>query len=100
MENFIKINSLVKELFEELSTLKNDLANNINYSSDHAEIIAQVEDVEDNISEIEIQLQDIDRDIDTLNEKSESRENELDYDNEEKDEDNELIGFHEVDDNY
>jgi hypothetical protein len=73
MENFIKINTLFKELNDELVTLKNDLENDINYSVSHAEIITTIETAEDSLHDAERQLHDIEHDVDVMNDAIEER---------------------------
>lgn len=73
MENFSKIKNLFRELNDELSTLKTDLENDMNYSVSHAEIVTNVEVIEESLQEVERQMRDVERDVDVLNETLEAR---------------------------
>lgn len=66
MENFLKINSLIKELTDELNTLKEDIENDMNYSSDHAEMVTAIEHVEEKVADLTSTLKDIEEDINVL----------------------------------
>jgi peptidoglycan hydrolase CwlO-like protein len=90
MENFLKISAVFKELLDELSTLKTDLENDINYSVSHAEIVTLVEGVEDSVHEIETQVKDIEHDVDILNDEIEARQYK---DNDEDDDDDGEKGY-------
>jgi hypothetical protein len=68
MDSFAKINSLIKELFDELTSLKRELENDINYSASHAEIVTFVETAEEHLHEFMIEMRSIESDVDTLNE--------------------------------
>lgn len=73
MDTFPKIQSLYKELYGEIATLRTELKKDRNYSVQHAEIGDFIDTAEEVLKDSDTQFQNIEHDIDMLNENLENR---------------------------
>lgn len=82
MEEFLKINDLIKKMRNEFLTIKQKLKNDVNYSEIHLETINSIENTEENINDIVLQIRDIEYDIDNLFETLDAQSDNDNFDDE------------------
>ena len=75
MGSIEKINDLIYDIFEELNTLKKSIETDINYSSEHADVVQYVEESEELLEEFKKQIKDAHQDLETLNEEIQEKSN-------------------------